>query len=78
MTKSRTQSAERSCPVPTDCCPAPCQSWCDAGLMCEVLWSDPGPNKGRMPSKRGVGVQFGADVTKRFLQDNSLGGWVGG
>lgn len=42
--------------------------------MCEILWSDPGPNKGRMPSKRGVGVQFGADVTKAFLQLNSLGG----
>lgn len=27
--------------------------------MCEALWSDPSPLKGRTPSKRGVGVQFG-------------------
>ncbi|CAI5465157.1 unnamed protein product [Closterium sp. Yama58-4] len=44
----------------------------DEGLMCEVLWSDPFPGQGRMPSKRGVGVAFGSDVTKRFLQDNKL------
>ena len=40
--------------------------------MCELLWSDPGPTNGRTPSKRGVGVAFGADVTQRFLQDNGL------
>ncbi|CAI7811634.1 unnamed protein product [Closterium sp. NIES-54] len=44
----------------------------DEGLMCEVLWSDPFSGQGRMPSKRGVGVAFGSDVTKRFLQDNKL------
>jgi len=27
---------------------------------------------GRAPSKRGVGVSFGEDVTKRFLEENSL------
>lgn len=43
------------------------------GLMCEILWSDPQPNPGRGPSKRGVGLAFGADVTKRFLQENNLG-----
>ncbi|XP_059484840.1 serine/threonine-protein phosphatase 5 [Neocloeon triangulifer] len=42
------------------------------GLMCELLWSDPQPQEGRAPSKRGVGVQFGPDVTHRFLKDNSL------
>jgi serine/threonine-protein phosphatase 5 len=31
----------------------------DEGLMCECLWSDPTPVKGRLPSKRGVGLQFG-------------------
>jgi len=31
----------------------------DEGPMTEMLWSDPGPNKGLMPSKRGVGVAFG-------------------
>lgn len=44
----------------------------EEGLMCELLWSDPQPLPGRGPSKRGVGLSFGADVTKRFLQDNSL------
>ncbi|CAB3375203.1 Hypothetical predicted protein [Cloeon dipterum] len=42
------------------------------GLMCELLWSDPQPQDGRAPSKRGVGVQFGPDVTHRFLKDNGL------
>ena len=40
--------------------------------MCELLWSDPGPEPGRQPSKRGVGVAFGPDVTKNFLRDNGL------
>ncbi|CAH9135534.1 unnamed protein product [Cuscuta epithymum] len=44
----------------------------EEGLMCELLWSDPQPNPGRGPSKRGVGLSFGGDVTKRFLQDNNL------
>nr|CAB3463550.1 unnamed protein product [Digitaria exilis] len=42
------------------------------GLMCELLWSDPQPQLGRGPSKRGVALSFGADVTKKFLQDNNL------
>ncbi len=42
------------------------------GLMCELMWSDPSPFPGRQPSKRGVGVAFGGDVTKRFLQENGL------
>mmetsp|Transcript_1680 Transcript_1680/g.4867 ORF Transcript_1680/g.4867 Transcript_1680/m.4867 type:complete len:507 (+) Transcript_1680:201-1721(+) len=42
------------------------------GLMCEMLWSDPQPQQGRSPSKRGVGVAFGPDVTKRFLSENNL------
>ncbi|BFI24353.1 serine/threonine-protein phosphatase 5 [Marchantia polymorpha subsp. ruderalis] len=44
----------------------------DEGLMSEILWSDPHDGIGRIPSKRGVGVAFGSDVTKRFLQDNNL------
>lgn len=44
----------------------------DEGLMCELLWSDPQPQSGRAPSKRGVGVQFGPDVTSKFLQTNKL------
>lgn len=71
------------------------------GIMCELLWSDPQPMKGRSPSKRGenkifffavpnlfskskstkaqtifylsgVGIQFGPDVTARFLERNHL------
>lgn len=42
------------------------------GLMCELLWSDPQISYGRAPSKRGVGVQFGPDVTKEFLATNNL------
>ena len=42
------------------------------GLMCELLWSDPQPQLGRSASKRGVGVQFGPDVTERFLRLNKL------
>ena len=44
----------------------------DEGLMCECLWSDPQPAHGRAPSKRGIGVAFGPDVTRRFLADNRL------
>lgn len=42
------------------------------GLMCELLWSDPQPQEGRAQSKRGVGIQFGPDVTKTFLELNNL------
>jgi serine/threonine-protein phosphatase 5 len=31
----------------------------EEGIMCELLWSDPQPQPGRSPSKRGVGCQFG-------------------
>eukprot|EP00271_Cylindrocystis_brebissonii_P007882 TRINITY_DN21784_c0_g1_i1.p1 TRINITY_DN21784_c0_g1~~TRINITY_DN21784_c0_g1_i1.p1 ORF type:complete len:484 (+),score=103.93 TRINITY_DN21784_c0_g1_i1:150-1601(+) len=44
----------------------------DDGLMCELLWSDPQAPRGRAPSKRGVGVAFGPDVTAKFLADNNL------
>ena len=43
------------------------------GLMCEILWSDPQPQPGRGPSNRAVGLCFGGDVTKRFLEDINLG-----
>jgi serine/threonine-protein phosphatase 5 len=42
------------------------------GLFTEILWSDPHKEKGRHPSKRGVGVQFGPDVAHAFLNDNGL------
>jgi len=40
--------------------------------MCECLWSDPDDENGRHPSKRGIAIRFGPDVTKRFLEDNNL------
>jgi len=42
------------------------------GPMCDLLWSDPQPQDGRSSSKRGVGTQFGPDVTKRFCSMNGL------
>ncbi|KAH7727520.1 serine/threonine-protein phosphatase 5-like isoform X1 [Aphelenchoides avenae] len=44
----------------------------DEGIMCDLLWSDPQEMHGRAPSKRGVGIQFGPDVTERFLAKNDL------
>jgi serine/threonine-protein phosphatase 5 len=43
-----------------------------SGLMMEMLWTDPQTEEGRGPSKRGVGLQFGPDVTKRFCDRNGL------
>lgn len=43
-----------------------------AGLMMEMLWTDPQEEPGRGPSKRGVGMQFGPDITKRFCEKNGL------
>ncbi len=45
----------------------------DSGLMCELMWSDPMHSNGRAPSKRGVALQFGPDVTSKFLALNGLG-----
>lgn len=42
------------------------------GLMMEMLWTDPQTSPGRGPSKRGVGLQFGPDITKRFCENNGL------
>jgi len=44
----------------------------EEGIMCELLWSDPQAWEGRGPSKRGVGIQFGPDVTRRFCEKNKL------
>ena len=41
--------------------------------MSDLLWSDPQPFPGRGPSKRGVGLAFGPDITKAFLEYNKLG-----
>ena len=44
----------------------------ESGLMSELLWSDPCKENGRQPSKRGVGMSFGPDVAKKFLEENNL------
>lgn len=43
-----------------------------SGLMMEMLWTDPQKEPGRGPSKRGVGLQFGPDITNRFCEKNGL------
>lgn len=44
----------------------------EEGLMCDLLWSDPQFSNGRGFSKRGVGIQFGPDVTEQFCRENEL------
>ncbi|KAF9568058.1 phosphoprotein phosphatase [Agrocybe pediades] len=46
------------------------------GLMCELLWTDPQEFPGRGPSKRGVGIAFGPDVTKRWCDLNGVTGVI--
>ncbi|MCP9262459.1 Serine/threonine-protein phosphatase 5 [Dirofilaria immitis] len=41
-------------------------------IMCDLLWSDPQDIDGRSASKRGVGCQFGPDVTHKFCETNGL------
>lgn len=38
-----------------------------------MLWADPVKQDGKHPSKRGVSIGFGPDVTEKFLNDNNLG-----
>lgn len=47
-----------------------------SGLMCELLWTDPQEMPGRGPSKRGVGIAFGPDVTRRWCNLNSVTGII--
>ncbi|CAI5758397.1 unnamed protein product [Candida verbasci] len=42
------------------------------GLAMELLWTDPQETNGRGPSKRGLGLQFGPDITERFCLTNKL------
>ncbi|KAH8740228.1 phosphoprotein phosphatase [Cryptosporidium ryanae] len=44
----------------------------DSGLMSSLLWSDPQIREGRSQSPRGVGCNFGPDVTSNFLEINNL------
>jgi len=38
----------------------------ESGPMCDMLWADPCKMNGRVPSKRGVSMQFGPDIAKKF------------
>ena len=42
------------------------------GLMMELLWSDPQAMPGRGPSKRGVGLGFGPDITRAWCEYNHV------
>ncbi|XP_951772.1 serine/threonine protein phosphatase, putative [Theileria annulata] len=44
----------------------------DSGLMTDMLWSDPKPSNGLSPSKRGVGFEFGPDISNSFISKNNL------
>ncbi|KAJ6500100.1 phosphoprotein phosphatase [Mycena vitilis] len=46
------------------------------GLMCELLWTDPQVLPGRGPSKRGVGIAFGPDVTRKWCTLNGVTGII--
>ncbi|KAF5351642.1 hypothetical protein D9756_007546 [Leucocoprinus leucothites] len=41
-----------------------------------LLWTDPQEESGRGPSKRGVGIAFGPDVTKRWCTLNKVSGII--
>lgn len=42
------------------------------GIAMELLWTDPQPENGRASSKRGLGIQFGPDITERFCLTNKI------
>lgn len=42
------------------------------GIAMELLWTDPQEQNGRAPSKRGLGMQFGPDITERFCLTNKI------
>jgi len=46
------------------------------GLMCELLWTDPQVLPGRGPSKRGLGIAFGPDVTRDWCTLNGVTGII--
>ncbi|KAF9507071.1 hypothetical protein BS47DRAFT_1304475, partial [Hydnum rufescens UP504] len=47
------------------------------GLMCaELLWTDPREANGRRPSKRGVSIEFGPDVTRAWCELNGVTGVI--
>jgi serine/threonine-protein phosphatase 5 len=40
--------------------------------MADLLWADPVKENGRHPSKRGISIGFGPDISKKFLDENKL------
>ncbi|GAV29794.1 hypothetical protein PMKS-003298 [Pichia membranifaciens] len=46
------------------------------GVEMELLWTDPQVEEGRSLSKRGIGLQFGPDITKTFVEKNGLKGVI--
>jgi len=44
----------------------------DDKLMEDILWSDPAEIDDRAESSRGAGIKFGKNVSRAFLQENSL------
>lgn len=46
------------------------------GIQMELLWTDPQIEQGRSLSKRGIGLQFGPDITKNFVEKNKLKGII--
>lgn len=49
-----------------------CQNVYQPSNQFQLLWTDPQEAEGRGPSKRGVGVGFGPDVTKRWCELNKV------
>lgn len=46
------------------------------GIEMELLWTDPQVEEGRSLSKRGIGMQFGPDITKAFCDKNNIKGII--
>lgn len=46
------------------------------GIEMELLWTDPQIENGRSLSKRGIGMQFGPDITEKFIKRNGLKGVI--
>lgn len=49
-----------------------CRKIPQSGPMCDILWADPSPLDGKHPSKRGISIEFGPDISKKFLTLNNL------
>jgi diadenosine tetraphosphatase ApaH/serine/threonine PP2A family protein phosphatase len=54
-------------------CVRPLPPWCVAGLLCDLLWSDPEKEiVGWGENDRGVSFTFGPDVVASFLKRHDL------